>query len=113
MLGPVRPPCLPQAFGKSAPLLSCPPQVTLECPSHEEVPRVDKLVEKILHCSCQACGKEPGHEGLSVYVQGEDGLGSQPGAHPHPHPHPHPGGQTPEPEEPPGGPHTEEEGAED
>ncbi|KAK2106076.1 Borealin, partial [Saguinus oedipus] len=87
--------------------------VTLECPGHEEVPRVDKLVEKILHCSCQACGKEPSHEGLSVYVQGEDGLGSQPGAHPHPHPHPHPGGQTPEPEDPPGAPHTEEEGAED
>lgn len=87
--------------------------VTLECPGHEEVPRVDKLVEKILHCSCQACGKEPSHEGLSVYVQGEDGPGSQPGTHPHPHPHPHPGGQTPEPEDPPGAPHTEEEGAED
>ncbi|XP_037684267.1 neuroblastoma suppressor of tumorigenicity 1 isoform X1 [Choloepus didactylus] len=81
--------------------------VTLECPGHEEVPRVDKLVEKILHCSCQACGKEPSHEGLSVYVQGEDGLGS------HPHPHPHPGRQTPEPEDPPGAPHAEEEGAED
>ncbi|XP_036995976.1 neuroblastoma suppressor of tumorigenicity 1 isoform X1 [Artibeus jamaicensis] len=87
--------------------------VTLECPGHEEVPRVDKLVEKILHCSCQACGKEPSHEGLSVYVQGEDGPGSQLGPHPHPHPHPHPGGQTPEPEDPPGPPHTEEEGAED
>jgi neuroblastoma suppressor of tumorigenicity 1 len=90
-----------------------PSQVTLECPGHEEVPRVDKLVEKILHCSCQACGKEPSHEGLSVYVQGEEGPGSQPGAHPHPHPHPHPGGQTSEPEEPPGAPHAEEEGAED
>ncbi|XP_041623456.1 collagen alpha-1(II) chain-like [Vulpes lagopus] len=82
--------------------------VTLECPGHEEVPRVDKLVEKILHCSCQACGKEPSH-GLSVYVQGEDAPGSQPG----PRPHPHPGGQTPEPEDPPGAPHAEEEGAED
>uniref|UniRef100_A0A8C3W4U9 Neuroblastoma suppressor of tumorigenicity 1 n=1 Tax=Catagonus wagneri TaxID=51154 RepID=A0A8C3W4U9_9CETA len=82
--------------------------VTLECPGHEEVPRVDKLVEKILHCSCQACGKEPSHEGLSVYVQGEDAQGSPPGPHPHPHP-----GQTPEPEDPPGAPHTEEEGAED
>ncbi|XP_047375940.1 neuroblastoma suppressor of tumorigenicity 1 isoform X1 [Sciurus carolinensis] len=87
--------------------------VTLECPGHEVVPRVDKLVEKILHCSCQACGKEPSHEGLSVYVQGEDAPGAQPGAHPHPHPHPHTGGQTPEPEEPPGAPHAEEEGAED
>lgn len=83
--------------------------VTLECPGHEEVPRVDKLVEKILHCSCQACGKEPSHEGLSVYVQGEDAQGAQPGAHPHPHP----GGQAPEPEDPPGAPHAEEEGAED
>ncbi|XP_004458678.3 neuroblastoma suppressor of tumorigenicity 1 [Dasypus novemcinctus] len=79
--------------------------VTLECPGHEEVPRVDKLVEKILHCSCQACGKEPSHEGLSVYVQGEEGPG--------PHPHPHPGRHTPEPEDPPGAPHAEEEGAED
>uniref|UniRef100_A0A8C6D5I9 Neuroblastoma suppressor of tumorigenicity 1 n=3 Tax=Moschus TaxID=68410 RepID=A0A8C6D5I9_MOSMO len=83
--------------------------VTLECPGHEEVPRVDKLVEKILHCSCQACGKEPSHEGLSVYVQGEDTQGAQPAAHPHPQP----GGRTPEPEDPPGAPHAEEEGAED
>ncbi|XP_068935333.1 neuroblastoma suppressor of tumorigenicity 1 isoform X1 [Petaurus breviceps papuanus] len=34
--------------------------VTLDCPSHDEMPRVDKLVEKIVHCSCQACGKEAG-----------------------------------------------------
>ncbi|XP_043917726.1 neuroblastoma suppressor of tumorigenicity 1 [Protopterus annectens] len=32
--------------------------VTLECPGNEEMPRVDKLVERIEHCSCQACGKE-------------------------------------------------------
>ncbi|XP_041062683.1 neuroblastoma suppressor of tumorigenicity 1 isoform X2 [Carcharodon carcharias] len=32
--------------------------VMLECPSNDEMPRVDKLVEKIVHCSCQACGKE-------------------------------------------------------
>uniref|UniRef100_UPI00398E950C neuroblastoma suppressor of tumorigenicity 1 n=1 Tax=Pristiophorus japonicus TaxID=55135 RepID=UPI00398E950C len=32
--------------------------VKLECPGNEEMPRVDKLVEKIVHCSCQACGKE-------------------------------------------------------
>ncbi|XP_012578222.1 PREDICTED: neuroblastoma suppressor of tumorigenicity 1 isoform X2 [Condylura cristata] len=87
--------------------------VTLECPGHEEVPRVDKLVEKIVHCSCQACGKEPSPEGLNVYVQGEDGPAAQPGPHPHPHPHPHPAGQAPEPESPPGAPHPEEEGAED
>ncbi|XP_028343587.1 neuroblastoma suppressor of tumorigenicity 1 isoform X1 [Physeter macrocephalus] len=93
-------PCVPRAGME---------KVTLECPGHEEVPRVDKLVEKILHCSCQACGKEPSHEGLSVYVQGEDVQGSQPGLHSHPHP----GGQTPEPEDPPGAPHAEEEGPED
>lgn len=112
---PRAPPGLPQVFGNLYPLLSCPlsPQVTLECPGHEEVPRVDKLVEKILHCSCQACGKEPSHEGLSVYVQGEDGPGSQPGTHPHPHAHLHPDGQTPEPEEPPEAPQAEEEEAED
>ncbi|XP_053546276.1 neuroblastoma suppressor of tumorigenicity 1 isoform X2 [Bombina bombina] len=37
--------------------------VTLECPGNDEVPRVDKLVEKILRCSCQACGKELSQEG--------------------------------------------------
>lgn len=104
MVGPMR----SRPLGNRSSLLSHRPQVTLECPGHEEVPRVDKLVEKILHCSCQACGKEPSH-GLSVYVQGEDAPGSQPG----PRPHPHPGGQTPEPEDPPGAPHAEEEGAED
>uniref|UniRef100_A0A3B3RC45 Neuroblastoma suppressor of tumorigenicity 1 n=1 Tax=Paramormyrops kingsleyae TaxID=1676925 RepID=A0A3B3RC45_9TELE len=47
--------------------------VTLECPGNEEVPRVDKLVERILHCSCQSCSKEAGQEGL-VGVRG-DGWG--------------------------------------
>lgn len=108
IVGPVGSVVALGASGNMSPLLSWPPQVTLECPGHEEVPRVDKLVEKILHCSCQACGKEPSH-GLSVYVQGEDAPGSQPGTRPHPHP----GGQTPEPEDPPGAPHAEEEGAED
>ncbi|CAH2318368.1 neuroblastoma suppressor of tumorigenicity 1 [Pelobates cultripes] len=44
--------------------------VTLECPGNEEVPRVDKLVEKILRCSCQACGKEQSQEGamFNVYL---------------------------------------------
>ncbi|XP_067826606.1 neuroblastoma suppressor of tumorigenicity 1 isoform X2 [Heptranchias perlo] len=36
--------------------------VMLECPGNEEMPRVDKLVEKIVHCSCQACGKEQHQE---------------------------------------------------
>ncbi|KAM5125193.1 neuroblastoma suppressor of tumorigenicity 1 [Mantella aurantiaca] len=44
--------------------------VTLECPGNEEVPRVDKLVEKILRCSCQSCGKELSQEGamFNVYL---------------------------------------------
>ncbi|XP_026576990.1 neuroblastoma suppressor of tumorigenicity 1-like [Pseudonaja textilis] len=29
--------------------------VSLDCPHNEYSSRVDKLVEKILHCSCQAC----------------------------------------------------------
>ncbi|XP_058876147.1 neuroblastoma suppressor of tumorigenicity 1-like, partial [Acipenser ruthenus] len=44
--------------------------VTLDCPGNKEMPRVDKLVEKILHCSCQSCGKEPVLEGalFNVYL---------------------------------------------
>ncbi|XP_038602747.1 neuroblastoma suppressor of tumorigenicity 1-like [Tachyglossus aculeatus] len=80
--------------------------VTLECPGNEEVPRVDKLVEKILHCSCQACGKEPSHDGLSVYVHGEEALaGEGPG--------PHHSGPHPEAEEPPGSNPQEEDGGEE
>ncbi|XP_069039848.1 neuroblastoma suppressor of tumorigenicity 1, partial [Lepisosteus oculatus] len=37
--------------------------VTLECPGNAEAPRVDKLVERILHCSCQSCSREPSQEG--------------------------------------------------
>lgn len=69
---------------------------------------MDKLVEKILHCSCQACGKEPSHEGLSVYVQGETRRGPSPAPH-----HLLTPGAGLEPEDPPGAPHAEEEGAED
>ncbi|XP_054857588.1 neuroblastoma suppressor of tumorigenicity 1 isoform X2 [Eublepharis macularius] len=47
--------------------------VTLDCPSNEDIPRVDKLVEKILHCSCQACGKEQ-----ALYQNNEDNLPSHP-----------------------------------
>lgn len=55
-------------------------QVTLDCPSNEEIPRVDKLVEKILHCSCQACGKEQSQEGalFNVYLNADDNLPSHP-----------------------------------
>uniref|UniRef100_A0AAY4BDT8 DAN domain-containing protein n=1 Tax=Denticeps clupeoides TaxID=299321 RepID=A0AAY4BDT8_9TELE len=37
--------------------------VTLECPGSDDTPRVEKLVERILHCSCQSCSKEGSQEG--------------------------------------------------
>ncbi|XP_007896023.1 neuroblastoma suppressor of tumorigenicity 1 [Callorhinchus milii] len=48
--------------------------VQLECPGNEEMPRVDKLVEKIVQCSCQACGKEARQDShlLNVYVKEEE-----------------------------------------
>uniref|UniRef100_A0A4X2K6G4 Neuroblastoma suppressor of tumorigenicity 1 n=1 Tax=Vombatus ursinus TaxID=29139 RepID=A0A4X2K6G4_VOMUR len=56
--------------------------VTLDCPSHDEMPRVDKLVEKIIHCSCQACGKEASHEEMSFFTHGrEEHPGSHAGRH--------------------------------
>ncbi|XP_006004338.1 neuroblastoma suppressor of tumorigenicity 1 [Latimeria chalumnae] len=53
--------------------------VTLECPGNEEMPRVDKLVEKILRCSCQACGKEQSHDSslFNVYLNTEENLPSE------------------------------------
>ncbi|CAM5112200.1 unnamed protein product [Natator depressus] len=62
--------------------------VTLECPGNAEIPRVDKLVEKILHCSCQACGKEPSHEGalFKVYLNAEENLPAE-GPSPHHYAH--------------------------
>lgn len=64
------------------------PQVTLDCPSSEDIPRVDKLVEKILHCSCQACGKEQSQEGalFNVYLNADENL---PAEAPNPHPFSH------------------------
>ncbi|XP_058228952.1 neuroblastoma suppressor of tumorigenicity 1 [Hemibagrus wyckioides] len=43
-------------------------KVTLECPGSVETPRVEKLVERILHCSCQSCGKELGQEGALLQL---------------------------------------------
>lgn len=62
--------------------------VTLDCPSSEDIPRVDKLVEKILHCSCQACGKEQSQEGalFNVYLNADENL---PAEAPNPHPFSH------------------------
>ncbi|NWR79211.1 NBL1 protein, partial [Centropus unirufus] len=62
--------------------------VTLDCPGNDEIPRVDKLVEKILHCSCQACGKEPSHEGalFNVYLNAEENMPAEgPGPHHYAH----------------------------
>ncbi|KPP60495.1 hypothetical protein Z043_121503 [Scleropages formosus] len=42
--------------------------VTLECPGNEQAPRVDKLVERILHCSCQSCSREAGQEGALLQL---------------------------------------------
>ncbi|XP_015231532.1 PREDICTED: neuroblastoma suppressor of tumorigenicity 1 [Cyprinodon variegatus] len=46
--------------------------VTLECPGSEDSPRVDKLVERILHCSCQSCSKETGQEGTVMQLYPAD-----------------------------------------
>ncbi|XP_069466484.1 neuroblastoma suppressor of tumorigenicity 1 [Ambystoma mexicanum] len=60
--------------------------VTLECPGSEDVPRVDKLVEKIVHCSCQACGKDPSHEGaLFSALTPDEALPPIQGSHNHPY----------------------------
>ncbi|PKU34671.1 neuroblastoma suppressor of tumorigenicity 1 [Limosa lapponica baueri] len=85
-------------------------EVTLDCPGNDEIPRVDKLVEKILHCSCQACGKEPSHEGalFNVYLNAEENM---PAEGPSPHHYAH---HQQEVEEPPASSHHhhEEEGEE-
>ncbi|XP_007541092.1 neuroblastoma suppressor of tumorigenicity 1 [Poecilia latipinna] len=46
--------------------------VTLECPGSEDSPRVDKLVERILHCSCQSCSKESVQEGAVMQLYPAD-----------------------------------------
>ncbi|XP_055077941.1 neuroblastoma suppressor of tumorigenicity 1 isoform X1 [Periophthalmus magnuspinnatus] len=51
--------------------------VTLDCPDNEDTPHVDKLVERIFHCSCQSCSKEGGHEGALMQLYSPDnGLDS-------------------------------------
>uniref|UniRef100_A0A8C8EQT7 NBL1, DAN family BMP antagonist n=1 Tax=Oncorhynchus tshawytscha TaxID=74940 RepID=A0A8C8EQT7_ONCTS len=42
--------------------------VTLDCPGSDDAPRVDKLVERILHCSCQSCSKEGAQEGALMQL---------------------------------------------
>uniref|UniRef100_A0A8C6SBA9 NBL1, DAN family BMP antagonist n=1 Tax=Neogobius melanostomus TaxID=47308 RepID=A0A8C6SBA9_9GOBI len=51
--------------------------VTLDCPDNEDTPHVDKLVERIFHCSCQSCSKEVGQEGTLLQLYSPDnGLDS-------------------------------------
>ncbi|XP_020513476.1 neuroblastoma suppressor of tumorigenicity 1 [Labrus bergylta] len=47
--------------------------VTLECPGAES-PHVDKLVERIFHCSCQSCSKEGGQEGAVMQLYSADNV---------------------------------------
>lgn len=49
-------------------------QVTLECSGSDEAPRVDKLVEHILHCSCQSCSKESAQEGALLQLYPSEGA---------------------------------------
>ncbi|KAM4613352.1 neuroblastoma suppressor of tumorigenicity 1 isoform 1-T3 [Polymixia lowei] len=68
--------------------------VTLECPGNEEAPRVDKLVERIFHCSCQSCSKEAGQEGAVMQLYPSESALDTPslsetlsGVQSHPQPH--------------------------
>ncbi|XP_028663170.1 neuroblastoma suppressor of tumorigenicity 1 isoform X1 [Erpetoichthys calabaricus] len=65
--------------------------VTLECPGNKEMSRRDKLVEKILQCSCQSCGKENAQEAslFNVYVNPDDisQTPMEPFVHEHAQPH--------------------------
>lgn len=47
-------------------------QVTLDCPGSEDAPHVDKLVERIYHCSCQSCSKEGAQEGAVMQLYPSD-----------------------------------------
>ncbi|CAL8338649.1 unnamed protein product [Merluccius merluccius] len=67
--------------------------VTLECPGSVETPHVDKLVERIFHCSCQSCSKEGGQEGAVMQLYPSEGAQETPslsetlsGVQSHPHP---------------------------
>src|SRR4029434_1775491 len=68
------------------------PQVTLECPGNEDTPRVEKLVERILLCSCQSCSKEDDQEGAVMQLSPSESSidhASLPDAHTHAQRHTH------------------------
>ncbi|XP_061788621.1 neuroblastoma suppressor of tumorigenicity 1 isoform X2 [Nerophis lumbriciformis] len=48
--------------------------VTLDCPGNNETPRVDKLVERIFHCSCQSCSKESVQDGATMQLYADNSL---------------------------------------
>lgn len=48
--------------------------VTLDCPGNKESPHVDKLVERIFHCSCQSCSKEGAQEGAVMQLYPADNV---------------------------------------
>ncbi|XP_055073348.1 neuroblastoma suppressor of tumorigenicity 1 isoform X1 [Misgurnus anguillicaudatus] len=52
--------------------------VTLDCSGSDEAPRVDKLVEHILHCSCQSCSKEGGQDGTLLQLYPSEGAPETP-----------------------------------
>ncbi|KAJ8395132.1 hypothetical protein AAFF_G00035880 [Aldrovandia affinis] len=64
--------------------------VTLECPGNKEMSRVDKLVERILHCSCQSCIKEMGQEGALLQLFPSETTPEPPAQSEESHPHIHP-----------------------
>ncbi|KAK9967048.1 hypothetical protein ABG768_001467 [Culter alburnus] len=66
-----------------------PKQVTLDCSGSDEAPRVDKLVERILHCSCQSCSKESGQEGALLQLYPSEGALETPALSDATHTHAH------------------------
>uniref|UniRef100_A0A8C2IX60 NBL1, DAN family BMP antagonist n=1 Tax=Cyprinus carpio TaxID=7962 RepID=A0A8C2IX60_CYPCA len=77
----------------------CDDDVTLDCAGSDEAPRVDKLVERILHCSCQSCSKESSQEGALLQLYPSEGAletPSQPDAAHTQHAHAHLDVQAPE-----------------
>uniref|UniRef100_A0A3P9A1V7 CTCK domain-containing protein n=1 Tax=Esox lucius TaxID=8010 RepID=A0A3P9A1V7_ESOLU len=59
--------------------------VTLECPGSEDTPRVDKLVERIIHCSCQSCSKEGAQDGAVMQLYPSEGVQDPPPLQPESH----------------------------
>uniref|UniRef100_A0A3Q3K1G7 DAN domain-containing protein n=1 Tax=Monopterus albus TaxID=43700 RepID=A0A3Q3K1G7_MONAL len=63
--------------------------VTLECPGRDDSPHVDKLVERIFHCSCQSCSKEGAQEGAVMQLGSQSRPLSHSDTHSSKHAHAH------------------------